>query len=53
MGNILRILKQLNISFERVAKKLGDTMMIAPETVPGLILGNSQVWFSMDNIYVL
>ncbi len=28
--------EQLNISFERVAKKLGDTMMIAPETVPGL-----------------
>jgi hypothetical protein len=28
--------EQLNISFGRVAKKLGDTMMIAPETVPGL-----------------
>ncbi len=28
--------EQLNVAFERVSKKLGDIMMIAPETVPGL-----------------
>jgi hypothetical protein len=35
-GEYFKDPEQLNISFERVAKKLGDTMMIAPETVPGL-----------------
>jgi hypothetical protein len=28
--------EEVNAHFERVAEKLGDTMMIAPETVPGL-----------------
>jgi len=28
--------EEVNRHFEQVAKKLGDTMMIAPETVPGL-----------------
>lgn len=28
--------EELNIAFNRIAKKLGDTVMIAPETVPGL-----------------
>jgi len=28
--------EELNIAFNRIGKKLGDTVMIAPETVPGL-----------------
>ncbi len=35
-GEYFKDPEQLNISFGRVVKKLGDTMMIAPETVPGL-----------------
>jgi hypothetical protein len=35
-GEYFRDPEELNKSFDRIAQKLGDTMMIAPETVPGL-----------------
>ena len=37
--------EQLNIAFERIAKKLGYTMMIAPETVPGLYTATHRYGF--------
>ena len=37
--------EELNIAFERVTKKLGDTMMIAPETVPGLYTATHRYGF--------
>lgn len=37
--------EEVNSHFERVAKKLGDTMMIAPETVPGLYTATNRYGF--------
>jgi hypothetical protein len=37
--------EEVNKHFERVAKKLGDTMMIAPETVPGLYSATNRYGF--------
>ncbi len=37
--------EKLNESFERISKKLGDTMMIAPETVPGLYTATHRYGF--------
>ncbi|MBC8387979.1 MAG: hypothetical protein H8E13_08020 [Actinobacteria bacterium] len=37
--------EELNISFERITKKLGNTMMIAPETVPGLYTATHRYGF--------
>ncbi|MBA7640881.1 hypothetical protein ES703_48552 [subsurface metagenome] len=37
--------EELNSHFERIAKKLGDTMMIAPETVPGLYTAQNRYGF--------
>ncbi|MBM3701010.1 MAG: hypothetical protein FJW68_08900, partial [Actinobacteria bacterium] len=37
--------EQLNIAFERIAKKLGYTMMVAPETVPGLYTATHRYGF--------
>ena len=34
--------EEVNKHFERVVKKLGDTMMIAPETVPGLYTASNR-----------
>lgn len=36
---------ELNEAFNRIAKKLGDTMMIAPETVPGLYTATHRYGF--------
>jgi hypothetical protein len=37
--------EEVNSHFERVAEKLGDTMMIAPETVPGLYTATNRYGF--------
>ena len=37
--------EEVNRHFERVAGKLGDTMMIAPETVPGLYTAQNRYGF--------
>ena len=37
--------EEVNQHFERVAGKLGDTMMIAPETVPGLYTAQNRYGF--------
>ena len=37
--------EEVNRHFERVADKLGDTMMIAPETVPGLYTAQNRYGF--------
>jgi hypothetical protein len=37
--------EEVNSHFERVSKKLGDTMMIAPETVPGLYTASNRYGF--------
>ena len=44
-GEYFRDPEELNIAFERVAGKLGDTMMIAPETVPGLYTATHRFGF--------
>ena len=43
--------EEVNSHFERVAKKLGDTMMIAPETVPGLYSATNR--YGMDKFVYL
>lgn len=37
--------EELNIAFERISKKIGDTIMIAPETVPGLYTATHRYGF--------
>jgi hypothetical protein len=37
--------EEVNSHFERVSQKLGDTMMIAPETVPGLYTAQNRYGF--------
>jgi len=37
--------EEVNNHFERVSKKLGETMMIAPETVPGLYTATNRYGF--------
>jgi len=37
--------EEVNSHFERVAQKLGETMMIAPETVPGLYTATNRYGF--------
>ena len=37
--------EEVNKHFERLARKLGDTMMIAPETVPGLYSATNRYGF--------
>ena len=37
--------EEVNSHFERVSRKLGDTMMIAPETVPGLYTAQNRYGF--------
>jgi hypothetical protein len=37
--------EEVNDHFEQIAKKLGDTMMIAPETVPGLYTATNRYGF--------
>ncbi len=42
--------EELNLAFNRIAKKLGDTMMIAPETVPGIYTATHRYgfeWFTL------
>ncbi len=38
--------EEVNRHFERVSEKLGDTMMIAPETVPGLYTASNRYGFN-------
>ena len=44
-GEYFKDPEELNIAFERISKKLGETMMIAPETVPGLYTATHRYGF--------
>jgi hypothetical protein len=44
-GEYFRDPEELNFAFERISEKLGDTMMIAPETVPGLYTATHRYGF--------
>lgn len=48
-GETMDYPEEVNSAFERIAGKLGDTMMIAPESVPGLYTATHRYgfeWFS-------